>query len=44
MNKIVVILAWTNDVAENGGQIEFKNVLGNIKSMCEPAEVHGIIP
>lgn len=42
--KIVVILGGTNDVAENGGPIELKNVLGNIKSMCELTEVHGIIP
>lgn len=42
--RIVVILAGTNDVAENNGKIDLNNVLGNIQSMCELALVNGIEP
>jgi lysophospholipase L1-like esterase len=40
--KLVVILAGTNDIAENNGQITLENILGNIVSMCELAKAHGI--
>lgn len=40
--KYVVILAGTNDVAKNNGDISLENVLGNIISMCELAKANGI--
>lgn len=40
--KTVVILAGTNDIAENNGPIALENVLGNIASMAELARAHGI--
>ena len=40
--KLVVILAGTNDIAENNGKITLENILGNIVSMCELAKAHGI--
>lgn len=40
--KVVVILAGTNDIAENNKKITLENVLGNIKSMCELAQHHSI--
>ena len=42
--RVVVILAGTNDVAENNGKIELSNVLGNIQSMCELARANRIEP
>jgi lysophospholipase L1-like esterase len=42
--RYVVILAGTNDVARNNGDISLENVLGNIISMCELAKVHKIRP
>ena len=42
--RVVVILAGTNDVAENNGKIKLENTLGNIKSMCELARAHKIVP
>lgn len=42
--RIVVILAGTNDVAQNNGYIAYENSVGNILSMCELARVHGILP
>ena len=42
--KVVVILCGTNDVAENNGPIKLTNVVNEIKSMCEIARAHGIIP
>ena len=42
--KYVVILAGTNDIALNNGQISLENILGNIISMCELARVHKIKP
>ena len=42
--QVVVILAGTNDVAQNNGKISLQNVLGNIKSMCELARAHKIKP
>lgn len=42
--KYVVILAGTNDIAKNNGDITLENVLGNIESMCELAKVHKIKP
>lgn len=40
--KTVVILAGTNDIAENNKKISLENTLGNIISMCELARYHGI--
>ena len=40
--KAVVIMAGINDIAENNGPITLENVLGNIQSMCELAELHKI--
>ena len=42
--QVVVILAGTNDVAENNGKISLQNALGNIKSMCGLARAHKIKP
>lgn len=40
--EVVVIMAGTNDIAQNNGFITLENVLGNIISMCELAEANGI--
>jgi lysophospholipase L1-like esterase len=40
--RAVVILAGTNDIAQNNGYISLKNTLGNIISMCELAKAHNI--
>lgn len=40
--RVVVIMAGTNDVAQNEGAIALENVLGNIESMCELAALHKI--
>lgn len=40
----VVILAGTNDMAENRGPIKPEDALSNVKSMCELAKLHGIRP
>lgn len=40
--KAVVILAGTNDIAENAGPISHDAILDNIKSMVELARLHGI--
>lgn len=42
--KYVVILAGTNDIARNNGEISLENVVGNIASMCELARANGIRP
>lgn len=42
--KYVVILAGTNDIAKNNGDISLENILGNIVSMCELARLHKIKP
>lgn len=42
--KYVVILAGTNDVAKNLGEISPENSLGNIISMCELAKANKIKP
>lgn len=42
--EYVLILAGTNDIAKNNGDISLDNVLGNIKSMCEIAKANGILP
>ena len=42
--KYVVILAGTNDIARNNGEISLENILGNIISMCELAKANGIRP
>ncbi|RHJ83561.1 SGNH/GDSL hydrolase family protein [Parabacteroides sp. AM08-6] len=40
--KAVVILAGTNDIAQNTGYIALENILGNIISMAELAKAHKI--
>lgn len=40
--KVVVILAGTNDIAENKGPITIKQIAGNIFSMAELAKANGI--
>ena len=40
--KKVIILAGTNDIAENNKKISLENILGNIISMAELAQHHGI--
>lgn len=40
----VVILAGTNDIAENTGPISVENIAGNIISMAEIAQANGIRP
>jgi lysophospholipase L1-like esterase len=40
----VVILAGTNDIAQNQGFISLENIFGNIVSMCELAVTHKIKP
>jgi acetyl esterase/lipase/lysophospholipase L1-like esterase len=40
----VVILAGTNDIAENTGPISVENIAGNIISMAEIAKANGIEP
>lgn len=42
--KYVLILAGTNDIAKNNGDITLENTLGNIISMCEIAKANKIIP
>ena len=42
--EYVFILAGTNDIAKNNGDITHENIVGNIMSMCELARVHGIVP
>lgn len=40
--KAVVILAGTNDIAQNNGVISLENTFGNIVSMAELAKANGI--
>ncbi|GAB3359298.1 SGNH/GDSL hydrolase family protein [Arachidicoccus ginsenosidivorans] len=40
--KAVVILAGTNDIAGNTGDISLDNIMGNLASMAELAKAHGI--
>jgi acyl-CoA thioesterase I len=40
--KVVVLLAGTNDIAENTGKTTLKEIGGNIASMTELARVNGI--
>ena len=42
--KAVVIMAGTNDVAHNDFWVAPEQVVNNVISMCELAQVHGIIP
>jgi len=42
--KYVVILAGTNDVAQNIGYVDINIVLGNVISMCELAKANKIKP
>lgn len=40
--KYAVIMAGTNDIAKNNGDISLENIAGNIISMCELAKLHKI--
>ena len=40
--KLVVILAGINDIAQNNGPIELKDIFGNIVSMVELAKINNI--
>jgi lysophospholipase L1-like esterase len=40
--KVVVILAGTNDIAENSGPISLGDILGNIKAMVQQAKNNNI--
>ncbi len=42
--QIVVILAGTNDIAQNQGYISMEDILGNIDSMCKLAKANHIQP
>ena len=42
--KYVLILAGTNDMAQNNGPISIEDTYGNIVSMCELAKLHKIKP
>ena len=42
--KLVLIMAGTNDIAQNNGWISLENALGNIESMCELARANGVVP
>lgn len=44
MPRAVVILAGTNDIAQNSGYISLDNIMSNIKSMCELAKANNIQP
>ena len=42
--KYVLILAGTNDIAKNNGDITLENIVGNIISMCDLAKANKIKP
>ena len=42
--KMVIIMAGTNDIAQNNGYISHEHILQNIQSMCELAKFHKIRP
>jgi lysophospholipase L1-like esterase len=42
--KIVVIMAGTNDIAQNNGYISHEHIMQNLQSMCELARFHKIKP
>jgi lysophospholipase L1-like esterase len=42
--EVVVILAGTNDVAENNGRYDQKLTIDNLKNMCDIAKANGIEP
>lgn len=42
--KMVVIMAGTNDIAQNNGTITHKHIMQNIQSMCELAQFNKIKP
>ena len=42
--RVVLILAGTNDIAENTGPMSLEQILDNLKSMAELARAHGIQP
>lgn len=42
--KMVIIMAGTNDIAQNNGYITLQHILQNIQSMCDLARKHRIKP
>jgi len=42
--KVVVIMAGINDIAHNNGVISIENMMANITSMCELAQLNDVIP
>ncbi len=42
--KMVIIMAGTNDIAQNNGYISHEHILQNIQSMCELAKQNRIHP
>ena len=42
--KVVVIMAGTNDIANNDGIITYQHILENIKTMCDVARYNNITP
>ena len=42
--KMVIIMAGTNDIAQNNGYIAHEHILQNIQSMCELAKYNKIKP
>ena len=42
--KMVIIMAGTNDIAQNNGYISHEHILQNIQSMCELAKQNRIRP
>lgn len=42
--KIVIIMAGTNDIAQNNGYITLEHILQNIQSMCQLAKQNHIRP
>ncbi len=42
--RVVVILAGTNDIAENQGPVAIENIAANIVSMAQLARANGIVP
>ena len=42
--RAVAILAGINNIAGNNGKIEFENIVGCLKSMCEIAKANNIVP
>ncbi len=42
--KVVVILAGTNDIAQNSGPVSLSEIMANIAAMAEIAQANNIIP